>query len=111
MNRRILHLSIPVALASGVALTMALVAASPRGEAPRRCVGMFVDPERKRNFIGRPNDLELVDLGRIPCREAVMGWAGQGIFRVFDDGTVETLVSPLPPCPQGDYYMWIRYPG
>jgi hypothetical protein len=111
MRRRFLPLSITVAIASGIALTMALVAASPRAAAPRRCVGMFVDPERKRNFIGRPNDLELVDLARIPCRESVMGWAGQGIFRVFDDGTVETLVSPLPPCPQGDFFLWIRYPG
>jgi hypothetical protein len=103
--------ALPAAFAAGVALTLALAAASPRGEAPRRCVGMFVDAERKRNFIGRPHDLELVDLARIPCRENVLGWAGQGIFRVFDDGTVETLVSPIPPCPQGDYFLWIRYPG
>jgi hypothetical protein len=72
---------------------------------------MFVDAERKRNFIGRPHDLELVDLARIPCRENVLGWAGQGIFRVFDDGTVETLATPLPPCPEGDFLLWIRYPG
>jgi hypothetical protein len=103
--------ALPAAFAAGVALTLALAAASPRGEAPRRCVGMFVDAERKRNFIGRPHDLELVDLARIPCRENVLGWAGQGIFRVFDDGTVETLVSPIPPCPQGDFFLWIRYPG
>jgi hypothetical protein len=103
--------AVPAAFAAGVCLTLVLAAASPRGEAPRRCVGMFVDPERKRNFIGRPNDLELVDLARIPCRENVLGWAGQGIFRVFDDGTVETLATPLPPCPAGDFFLWIRYPG
>ena len=110
MSRVLRHLVVPAAFAAGVAVTLAL-AAAPRGEAARRCVGMFVDPERKRNFIGQPNDLTLVDASRIPCRENVMGWAGQGVFRVFDDGTVETLVSPLPPCPQGDYFLWIRYPG
>jgi hypothetical protein len=110
MSRGLRRLAVPASVAAGLAVVLAL-AAAPRGTASRRCVGMFVDPERKRNFIGRPNDLELVDLGRIPCREAVMGWAGQGIFRVFDDGTVETLASPIPPCPQGDFFLWIRYPG
>jgi hypothetical protein len=110
MSRVLRHLAVPAAFAAGVAVTLAL-AAAPRGEAARRCVGMFVDPERKRNFIGQPNDLTLVDVARIPCRDRVLGWAGQGIFRVFEDGTVETLASPMPPCPEGDFFVWIRYPG
>jgi hypothetical protein len=38
--------ALPAAFAAGVSLTLVLAAASPRGEAPRRCVGMFVDAER-----------------------------------------------------------------
>jgi hypothetical protein len=40
-----------------------------------------------------------------------MGWAQQGIYRVFDDGAVEFLASPVPPRPAGDTYVWIRYPN
>ena len=110
MTHRTPLLAIGVASLAGAAIALVL-AAAPRGEAARRCVGMFVDPERKRNFIARPNDLVLVEPERIPCRDRVLGWAGQGIFRVFDDGTVETLVSPMPPCPEGDFFLWVRYPG
>ena len=92
MTHRTPLLAIGVASLAGAAIALVL-AAAPRGEAARRCVGMFVDPER------------------IPCRDRVLGWAGQGIFRVFDDGTVETLVSPMPPCPEGDFFLWVRYPG
>ena len=111
MTGRAPILALAAASLGGAAIALALAGASPRGEAPRRCVGMFVDPERKRNFIASPNDLTLVDVARIPCRDRVLGWAGQGIFRVFEDGTVETLASPMPPCPEGDFFVWIRYPG
>ena len=33
-----------------------------------------------------------------------------GPYRAFEDGTVEMLASPVPPCQGGDYYVWISFP-
>ncbi len=41
----------------------------------------------------------------------VAAWAMQGVYRAFDDGSVEFLASPVPPCPGEDSYVWIRYPN
>jgi hypothetical protein len=39
-----------------------------------------------------------------------MAWAAQGPYRVFEDGTVEFLAAPVPPCQGGNYYVWIGFP-
>jgi hypothetical protein len=33
------------------------------------------------------------------------------VYRVFDDGAVEFLASPIPPCPDGEVYVWIQFPN
>ena len=48
--------------------------------------------------------------GTVPCKDSVMAWAAQGPYRVFEDGTVEFLAAPVPPCQGGDYYVWIGFP-
>jgi hypothetical protein len=74
----------------------------------RKCVGMFVSNER-RQVAADTKGLEIT--GGKPCPEGVMTWAQVGVYRVFDDGSVEFLASPAPPCPTGDTYVWIRYPN
>jgi len=106
-NRRIGRWA-TVALVAAAALALGATLPGPGG---RKCVGLFVDLDAKRNYRPVPDHLTVVGLEKVPCRDAVMGWVSHGVFRAFEDGTVETLASPLPPCPQGDFYVWIRYPG
>jgi hypothetical protein len=42
--------------------------------------------------------------------DQVMAWTVAGPYRAFEDGTVEMLASPVPPCQGGDYYVWIAFP-
>jgi hypothetical protein len=75
----------------------------------RRCVGMFVTSDRKSIAA---DSASIVVIGKIPCAErGVVAWATQGVYRAFDDGSVELLASPVPPCPGGDVFVWIRYPN
>lgn len=75
----------------------------------RRCVGVFVTGDRRTVAADAKS---LVVVGTIPCADrGVSAWAMQGVYRAFDDGAVEFLASPIPPCPQGDAYVWIRYPN
>lgn len=81
---------------------------------PGRCVGMFMagapgsGGSLPRQIAADSNGLTL--RGTVPCAAGVMAWAPQGPCRVFEDGTVEILVSPVPPCPGGDFYAWLAYP-
>jgi hypothetical protein len=52
----------------------------------------------------------LLIIGDIPCRDQVMAWSSRGTYRVFEDGAIQFLASPMPPCPKGDYYVWIEFP-
>ncbi|MFM1832239.1 MAG: hypothetical protein RLZZ461_555 [Planctomycetota bacterium] len=73
---------------------------------PRRCVGMFVATDREQ----LPADAEwFTVLGEPPCGADVIGWATQGIHRVFDDGSIEVMATPIPPCPGREVVVWIRY--
>lgn len=111
MNRS----TIAIGAASLAMLSVAMLVglAGARGAPGRgRCVGMFLD-----NFSGAramrqvPADAtNLVVRGTVPCRDGVMAWAAQGPYRVFEDGTVEFLATPVPPCPGGDHYVWIAFP-
>lgn len=76
----------------------------------RKCVAVFVAEGDRRPIGADAKALEVI--GAVPCAErGVMSWAPKGVYRAFDDGTVEQLASPLPPCPEGDAYVWIRYPN
>lgn len=89
------------------------VAARP-APARGRCVGMFLDAAGNgaRSLRQVPADAtNLVVHGSVPCREGVMAWSAQGPYRVFEDGTVEFLAAPIPPCPGGDYYVWVAFPN
>ena len=79
---------------------------------PGRCVGMFLDTGGSaRAPRSVPADAtNLTVSGTIPCKDTVMAWAAQGPYRVFEDGTVEFLAAPVPPCQGGDYYVWIGFP-
>ena len=84
-------------------------AMSPAVSLPRKCVGVFVVAE-KRTIAADTRGLTV--LGRPPCGErGVAAWATQGVYRVFDDGAVEFLASPIPPCPDGEVYVWIQFPN
>lgn len=75
----------------------------------RRCVGVFVTGERRTVAA---DSASLVVVGTVPCAERGVGaWGTQGVYRAFDDGSVEFLAVPIPPCPGGDSYVWIRYPN
>ena len=77
-----------------------------------RCVGMFIDSNGRggqANLIAT-NAVSLTVRGTIPCMDSVQAWSKCGPYRVFEDGTVEMLVTPIPPCNGGDYYLWIAYP-
>ena len=77
-----------------------------------RCVGMFIDSNARggqANLIAT-NAVSLTVRGTIPCMDSVQAWSKCGPYRVFEDGTVEMLVTPIPPCNGGDYYVWIAYP-
>jgi hypothetical protein len=77
-----------------------------------RCVGMFVASPGSgglpRSVAATASNLTI--RGTVPCRDAVMAWAPQGPYRVFEDGSIEFLASPIPPCDGGDYYVWIGFP-
>lgn len=103
-------LACPVALYGGLALSAAPTEAPSANVAPaRKCVGIFVTGER-RSVTADSKSLTVV--GEIPCADrGVMSWSMQGVYRAFDDGSIEFLASPMPPCPQGDAYVWVRYPN
>ena len=108
--------ALTLAASAGAAVAVALGAASasaPAGSAPGRCVGMFVatpgSAQLPRTVAADATNLSV--RGAVPCADAVMSWAPQGPYRVFEDGTVEFLASPVPPCPGGDFYVWIAFPG
>lgn len=80
----------------------------------RRCVAVsFVDPNQSRQvFAGTSSQLTI--RGEVPCADAVIGWSRVGPVRLWDDGLVECLVIPVPPCPQGDgsvFYAWLGFPN
>jgi hypothetical protein len=89
-----------VVAVAGLALAPAAVA--------RRCVGVFVSGERGSIAADTKG---LVVVGSAPCPNGVIAWSRQGVYRAFDDGAVEFLATPVPPCPDGDGYVWIRYPN
>ncbi|MFM7480175.1 MAG: hypothetical protein ACKO4V_03475 [Planctomycetota bacterium] len=80
----------------------------------RRCVAVsFVDPNQSRQIFPG-NSLQLTIRGEVPCADAVVGWSRVGPVRLWDDGLVECLVIPVPPCPQGDgsvFYAWLGFPN
>ena len=95
--------------AGAFALGGALAANGPNDRG--RCVGMFMAARGD----GLPQQVAadskaLTVRGTVPCLDAVFAWAPQGPCRVFEDGTVEILVAPMPPCPGGDHYAWIAFP-
>ena len=78
-----------------------------------RCVGMFLDTGGVGSRAPRSVPADATNLtvsGNVPCKDSVMAWAAQGPYRVFEDGTVEFLAAPVPPCQGGDYYVWIGFP-
>jgi hypothetical protein len=99
-----------VAVFGGFALSASPAEAPSTSLAPtRKCVGVFVTGER-RNVAADAKSLTVV--GEVPCADrGVMAWSMQGVYRAFDDGSVEFLAAPVPPCPEGDSYVWIRYPN
>jgi hypothetical protein len=92
--------TVAIALATGFALGPAAPA--------RECVGMFAGGDRRTVAADTKG---LVVVGQEKPPEDLMGWSQQGIYRVFDDGAVEFLATPVPPRPAGDTYVWIRYPN
>lgn len=118
MNRAVLlqrktsgfAIAVTLVLTVGVAFAMTNATSAPSAApAPvRKCVGMFAGVER-RSIAADSKSLTVV--GTVPCRDEVMAWTTQGLYRAFDDGSVEVLATPTPPCPGGDAYVWIRYPN
>jgi hypothetical protein len=99
--------------AAAMCLGALLAGARPASTASGRCVGMFLDSPGRAGALPDtiPADAtNLVVRGTVPCRDQIMGWSPRGPMRVFEDGTVEFLASPVPPCPGGDYYVWIAFP-
>ena len=93
------------------AIVLAAATRTTTGDTPR-CVGMFIDSNARggqANLIAT-NAVSLTVRGTIPCIDSVQAWSKCGPYRVFEDGTVEMLVTPIPPCNGGDYYVWIAYP-
>jgi hypothetical protein len=74
---------------------------------------MFLDTSGRESALPKQviaNATNLTIRGTIPCMDQVMAWSVRGPYRVFEDGTVEMLASPVPPCQGGDYYVWIAFP-
>jgi hypothetical protein len=97
------------------ATIVALLAARTAADRSR-CVGMFLDPNPggpgsrlPANIPATGNNLTI--RGKVPCMDSVFAWSPRGPYRVFEDGTVEFLASPMPPCPGGDFYVWIAFPN
>jgi hypothetical protein len=102
---KLLALIAACVVAGGAALAVTPEASS----VPRKCVGLFVTSERKTISA---DSKSLVVVGTIPFAErGVSSWTTQGVYRAFEDGAVELLASPYPPCPEGDAFVWIRYPN
>ena len=103
-----------VAAVGGLAATLGARPAPVSATAPDRgrCVGVFVaNPGEGRMPLSVPVDtVGLTVRGSVPCRDAVIAWVAVGAYRAFEDGTIEFLAIPTPPCPGGDYYVWIAYP-
>ena len=106
-------------IALGAALTLGLVAVlrpvgtTAQGAAStlgaRRCVGMFVAPEyRGQTIPATLNGMKVV--GEAPCGGQFLGFAPQGVCRAWDDGSVEMLASPVPPCPGETVWVWLSFP-
>lgn len=93
-----------------VGAMLALAGAPVGAAAPvRKCVGVFVTNERRDVAA---DSQQLVVIGIVPCAErGIISWSSRGVYRAFDDGSVEFLATPIPPCPGGDAYGWIRYPN
>jgi hypothetical protein len=80
----------------------------------RRCVAMsFLDSNLSRHtFAG--DSAQLAIRGDVPCAAEVIAWSMVGPIRLWDDGLVEYLVIPVPPCPQGNgsvFYAWLGFPN
>jgi len=103
-----------LAALGALAATLAFRAAPSAAAAPDRgrCVGVFIaNPGEGRLPLSVPVDtVGLAVRGSVPCKDAVIAWVAVGAYRAFEDGTVEFLAVPTPPCPGGDYYVWIAYP-
>jgi len=104
-----------IALLSLTALA-GLMVASRSGSNHGRCVGMFLDPNPGGPGSRLPSNVpaqgsNLTVRGAVPCMASVFAWSPRGPYRVFEDGTVEFLASPMPPCPGGDFYVWIAFPN
>ena len=104
----------PAEAAGGLRSRLArLAGARPGSAAAGRCVGMFMDAPGRSGALPDTIPADATNLavrGTVPCRDQIMGWSPRGPMRVFEDGTVEFLASPVPPCPGGDYYVWIAFP-
>ena len=99
-----------IVVGSACALLAARSTAAPN---PGRCVGMFLDTSGRESALPKQviaNATNLTIRGTIPCVDQVMAWSVRGPYRAFEDGTVEMLASPVPPCQGGDYYVWIAFP-
>ena len=101
-----------IAMSATIIALLAARSAADRG----RCVGMFLDPNPggpgsrlPANIPATGNNLTI--RGKVPCMDSVFAWSPRGPYRVFEDGTVEFLASPMPPCPGGDFYVWIAFPN
>ena len=105
--------TLTLAAIAGAALALGAATPSAPGPASGRCVGMFVATPGE-GTVPRTIAADATNLtvrGGVPCASAVMGWAPQGPYRVCEDGTVEFLATPVPPCPGGDYYVWVAFPN
>ena len=97
-------------LAGGIAslIVFACFAFAPASAgASRKCVGMFVDSARRGVAVDVPG---LTVVGVVPCAGRVISWQTLGVYRAFDDGSIEFLATPTPPCPES-VFVWLRYPN
>lgn len=93
-----------------------LLLAARTADSRGRCVGMFLDanpggPGSRLPHTVPTTGSNVVVRGTVPCMNSVMAWSPRGPYRVFEDGTVEFLAAPMPPCPDGDFYVWIAFPN
>ena len=74
----------------------------------RKCVGMFVDSGRRAIAA---DSAGITVVGVVPCADRVIAWQTLGVYRAFDDGRIEFLATPTPPCPESNGYVWLSYPN
>lgn len=105
-------------IAAAVALPLVILALlAARGPTDHgRCVGMFLDQNPGAPGSRLPSNVpasgnNLTVRGTVPCMDSVFAWSPRGPYRAFEDGTIEFLASPVPPCPGGDFYVWIAFPN